>query len=407
MLIKNTILNTAGIVIPGLLFFPAAAFLARTLGVEQFGILLLMYAILGYSGIFDAGMTRAVIRKISQSKKIVDDQYIMGTSLITVLVLSTIPTILIFNYSEVIISWLKISDVNAEEAVQSVSLMAFAIPFFLISSVAFAYVEGKEQFFKLSIYKAFTGIMLAGMPAVMVYFYGSLTDAVIGLLCARVFTAVVAIRSLSKAIGLLGLNFKRKVLIELVNFGAWISLSNIISPVMVYMDRFILSNATGASSVAYYSAPAELIEKLAILPGALAKTIFPFFSRLGSDTHHTTRIYIGLGVLLIIILLPLYMFSGFVLELWLGKPYGDESSLILKILIVGFFFNSLAQIPFAAIQAKGLAKTTALLHFLELIPYLILLFYLVNNIGLIGAAYAWSIRVAIDFFCLFYLSRKI
>ena len=69
----------------------------------------------------------------------------------------------------------------------------------------------------------------------------------------------------------------------------------------------------------------------------------------------------------------------------------------------GFFFNSLAHIPFAEIQANGNAKLTALIHLLEVIPYLLLLFYLVEKYGVVGAAIAWSVRYTIDFFILFIL----
>lgn len=40
-------------------------FLARSLGPERFGLYTLAIALVGYASIFDAGLTRAVIREIS------------------------------------------------------------------------------------------------------------------------------------------------------------------------------------------------------------------------------------------------------------------------------------------------------------------------------------------------------
>lgn len=407
MIIKNTVLNAAGLVIPGLLFIPAAAFLARTLGVEQFGLLLLMYAMLGYSGIFDAGMTRAVIRKIAQSKTKDEDDFIMGTALGAVLVISAIPVFLVLFFSDDIAVWLKVSENYTADTVAGLKLLALVVPFFLITVVAFSYLEGKEEFLKLSFYKVITGAVMATAPAIAVYNDTSLVSAVLGLLGARIFTASLAIFSLNMSIGITNLKFDKKVLIDLVTFGGWISLSNIISPVMVYMDRFILSNSVGAASVAFYNAPSDLIDKISVLPGALARTIFPLFSRLGSHIEYEKKIYFGLVFVLIIILTPLFLMTESILDLWLGEPYGLQSSFILKILIIGFFFNALAQIPFAAIQAKGHSRFTALLHLTEVAPYLLLLFYLVDILGLVGAAYAWAARVIIDFFCLLFFSRRI
>lgn len=407
MIIKNTVLNAAGLVIPGLLFIPAAAYLARTLGVEQFGLLLLMYAMLGYSGIFDAGMTRAVIRKIAQSKTKDEDDFIMGTALGAVLVISAIPVFLVLFFSDDIAVWLKVSENYTADTVAGLKLLALVVPFFLITVVAFSYLEGKEEFLKLSFYKVITGAVMATAPAIAVYNDASLVSAVLGLLGARIFTAILAIFSLNMLIGIRNLKFDKKVLIDLVTFGGWISLSNIISPVMVYMDRFILSNSVGAASVAFYNAPSDLIEKISVLPGALARTIFPLFSRLGSHIEYEKKIYFGLVFVLIILLTPLFLMAESILDLWLGEPYGLQSSFILKILIIGFFFNALAQIPFAAIQAKGHSRFTALLHLTEVAPYLLLLFYLVDILGLVGAAYAWAARIIIDFFCLLFFSRRI
>lgn len=407
MIIKNTVLNAAGLVIPGLLFIPAAAFLARTLGVEQFGLLLLMYAMLGYSGIFDAGMTRAVIRKVAQSKTKDEDDFIMGTALGAVLVISAIPVFIVLFFSDDIAVWLKVSENYTADTVAGLKLLALIIPLFLITVVAFSYLEGKEEFLKLSLYKVITGAVMATAPAIAVYNDASLVSAVLGLLGARIFTAILAIFSLNMSIGIRNLKFDKKVLIDLVTFGGWISLSNIISPVMVYMDRFILSNSVGAASVAFYNAPSDLIEKISVLPGALARTIFPLFSRLGSHIEYEKKIYFGLVFVLIILLTPLFLMAESILDLWLGEPYGLQSSFILKILIIGFFFNALAQIPFAAIQAKGHSRLTALLHLTEVAPYLLLLFYLVDILGLVGAAYAWTARVIIDFFCLLFFSRRI
>lgn len=407
MVVKNSILNVISMVVPGLFFIPAMAFLSRSLGVESFSLLLLVYAMLGYSSIFDAGMSRAVIRKIAQTNNQHDEYNIMGTSIGAVLMLCSIPILLFVIFSEDIVNWLSVSEANKVESEHAVQQVAWIIPFYLVSSVAFAYLEGKEQFLKLSLYKIITGVAIAATPALMVYFYGGLINAIQGLIFARIFVAIVALFALSKEITLVRLRFNVRVFLDLITFGGWISVSNVISPVMVYMDRFILSNTTGAASVAFYSAPAELIEKIAVIPGALARAIFPMFSRLGAHVDYAKKIYIGLSATLLVVLIPLFALSVNILDLWLGEPYGANSSGILKILILGFFFNALAQVPFAAIQAKGLSKITALVHLAEVLPYLILLFYLVNQFGLIGAAYAWSARVIIDFIILYYISIKI
>ena len=93
------------------------------------------------------------------------------------------------------------------------------------------------------------------------------------------------------------------------------------------------------------------------------------------------------------------------MSLWLGNEYALKSYIIFQILILGFVFNSIAQIPFASIQSNGRSKTTAILHLCELFPYLLLLYFLINGYGLIGAAWAWTIRMFVDLLILYIIDN--
>ena len=104
---------------------------------------------------------------------------------------------------------------------------------------------------------------------------------------------------------------------------------------------------------------------------------------------------------------PKIIFSELLLGFWLGENYALEGSTLLRILLVGFFFNSLAQIPFSRIQAFGKSKLTAYIHIFEILPYLIILFLFIHSFGLIGAAIAWSLRVILDYLMLEYFSKKL
>lgn len=84
---------------------------------------------------------------------------------------------------------------------------------------------------------------------------------------------------------LAGLCFDREVLGRLFSIGGWITVSNIVSPIMSYFDRF-LSNQIGAQFVAYYTAPSEGIARATIIPNALATALFP---RVSSEKRRNTK----------------------------------------------------------------------------------------------------------------------
>jgi len=285
--------------------------------------------------------------------------------------------------------------------------MSFVVPVFLLNMVWLSYLEGQERFKELSVIRTMSSSLVALLPMAFLFIENIIANAVIGLCLARVISLlIISIYSLSELKGVGFVFFNRSKFKNLVAFGGWLTVSNIISPIMSYFDRFILSSVSGAGQVALYTAPAEIVSKMLTLPMAVSKALFP---RMVVDTNREKLRRNSLKAVLlfaITIALPLFIGSELFLFLWLGDGYG-EAALILKILLVGFVFNAMAQVPYASIQAQGFSKLTAKIHLFELMPYLTVLYYLINNYSIIGVAIAWSLRVGIDFTILLYFERKI
>lgn len=383
--------------------------LARELGSEKFGIFLIAFSVLGYASIFDAGLTRAVIRflALKNNDKNTDSE-IIGTATISVVFLGSLGTALLFYFSVSIISYLKVSASYYADVLSSFHILSLIILPTLVSMIWFAFPEGKQDFFRLSIYKAISGFFIAVCPLLTVLIVPSLTSAMLGFLIGRVISLIISFIPIYLVFNFRFLKFSKNTLVQLFSFGGWITVSNIISPIMVHSDRFILSNYVGASQVALYAAPAEVITRMGVVPISIARTLFPLFSNSMKDSAgHAKNANIGMILILFLMVTPVFLLSDFLLAFWLGDEFAINAGLILQILLVGFFFNSLAQIPFARIQAYGKSKLTAIIHLLEVVPYLLLLFYLVNAYGLMGAAIAWSLRVTLDYTILLWFAHRL
>lgn len=396
-----------GTVVPSIAAVPMMGYLARVLDTEKFGVLLLLYGILGFSSVFDVGITRAVIRRIAASESKEDSAKVLGTAFSIVLPLSIIAMIFLLIYSGEITKLLNISESSYSDVLNSVEIIAYTLPFFLFGITALGYLEGREEFYKLNIIRIIAGLIMAVLPAIICLFNQTLVSAVLGIFIGRVLLAFIAFYICLKSKELDKFSFCKKELRYMFQYGGWITVSNIISPLMVYGDRFVLSNIIGAKDSAYYISANEIISRMAFIPASLARTIFPMMAKKEQSTNNIEfQSYTSLLILLLVLLVPLYIYSWEVINLWLGPEYSDKTHIILDILIIGFFFNALAQIPFSKIQAKGSSKVTALLHLSELLPYFLLFYICINMFGILGAAYAWTTRVIIDFIVLVFLSIK-
>lgn len=408
-LLKNSFWNIAGVVVPVAVAIPAMGYIARVLGVENFGLFTLCYAVVGYAGLFDLGLSRAVVRAVAihagSAEKI---SRVIGTASCLVLCIGIVAAGILYLSADWLVLELNISTASTDGAKSALQCLSLAVPALLLSMVWLSYLEGLSDFYKLNILKGISGLFMALLPLAATLLQPTLVSATAGLVAARVIAMLIAY------VWGLWPGSKRQLwalhtptLRELLTFGGWITISNIISPLMVYFDRFLISSIVGAKNVAFYTAPAEAIARLLIIPIAISKVIFPRLSAREMNANAEA----SLGFWLILfgcapLALMIGLFAPDLLRLWLGEAYLGEPVTVLQILLVGFVFNALAQIPFARIQAAGYAKVTALLHAAEVIPYFFGLYYLVLEFSIVGAAIAWTLRTATDFLLLEMLAHK-
>lgn len=200
---------------------------------------------------------------------------------------------------------------------------------------------------------------------------------------------------------------------RLFAFGGWVTVSSIVSPILVYLDRFLIGSLLSIAAVAYYSAPYEAVTRLLIIPASLVMTLFPAFSALEGvkDGHRLGTLFARSTKYILLILGPpvlvVALFAREILQLWLGAEFAIRSTLALQILALGVLINSLARTPFALLQGIGRPDLPAKFHLLELPIYVGTAWLLVSNWGIAGAAAAWTLRVTLDALLLFGATLKV
>jgi O-antigen/teichoic acid export membrane protein len=188
---------------------------------------------------------------------------------------------------------------------------------------------------------------------------------------------------------------------SLLKLGSWMSVSNLVGPILVNLDRFVLGSVISISVVAFYTVPYEMATKVLLVPGALAGVLFPAFAgSYATDRSRAAGLFTqGMKVTWLVlfpVIVTLVAFAHEALSLWLGAEFGSKSTTVLQWLAVGVLINSLAQVPFALVQAAGRPDLTAKLHLIELPVYLVAMWWLIANYGIQGAAIGWTLRALVD-----------
>lgn len=410
-LLKNTSWNIIGTAVSALAMIPVIAYVARELDVESFGLLTLVLSFVGYATVLDAGVARAAIREIARNRSDLHQiATTVGTAFWLVVVCALVGTTLLVSMSSEAVQWLNITSGLQSSAVVAFKIGSCTVVPLLLTALWNAPLEGLGRFGVLNLVRGVGYIAMFVMVGLAVYIQASLVSAVIGLLIGRVLMAVMSMLASRWVLGGTPLAFDRHVLKRLYAFGGWLTLSNVISPVMDYVDRFVVSSIAGAREVAYYSAPADLVTKLSAVPHALSRALFPQLSvNTTSGLCSATDIKLSIKVQ---ILLGLGVFGAAVLfgeqimGVWLGAGYAETSGAILKLLSFGFLCNSCNLVPYTALQAAGYSKLTAMVYLVELVPYLLVLVVLVNSMGVYGAAIAWCIKCVFELAAFYWLYKK-
>lgn len=415
---KNTIYNLLSSVIPMSIGIIAVPFLIKKMGIESFGVLSIIWTFIGYFSIFDFGIGRALTQQVSHLKEEREKMIsVIKLGLLLMLITGIIGGVLLALFVSLLdISWLKISKNLYEDTIFSLLIASIGIPLTTVTTGLKGVLEGFEDFYSVSLLKMFLGILNFLFPIFIVYYFGnSLKYVVLSIVISRLLIMLLHIYPVLEFISIKEFYNEKMAskddMKKTLSFGVWMTISNIISPLMVNSDRFFISSVLGASFIAYYTVPFDIIIRLLVIPAALTTTLFPRFSFLfRNDLTQLKKLYNkSLLIVLLsmgIVSIGLIIFSYLGLKLWINENFAMQSWKIVCVLAIGLVFNSLSQVPYALIQAKGDVKLTTTLHVIEFILYVPLLLIFMKMFGILGVSLAWSIRVIIDYLFLTYFSNK-
>jgi len=417
-LARNTIINFLGLLVPVVTAVVTIPPLIGYLGSDRFGLLALAWMVIGYFSLFDLGLGRALTKLVAEKLgegRSDEVKPLVWTAILMMFLLGCGGIlIVIFWLPWFVRDVINIPELLLPEALRAFYVLLFSVPIVIISIGLRGVLEAYQRFDLTNMVRIPLGVFTFIGPLAAAPFSQNIFHIVVVLLFGRILSCLVYFYLCSRIVpGLFqGVVFRSKMMLPLIRFGGWMTVSNVISPLMVYLDRFYISAIISITAVAYYVTPFEVVTKLWLIAGAVVSVLFPAFSAsFIQDRDHLTQLYTRgvkyIAILLFPVVLIIITFSGEGLRLWLGSEFADNGTAVMQWLTAGVFFNSLAAVPFALIQGAGRPDLTAKLHIIELPFYLVGLWWLVTSMGIEGAAVAWTARVLFDMTALFWIAHHL
>jgi len=417
LLARNTLWNLVGGGAPMLVAIVCIPILMKGLGKDRFGILALAWVIIGYAGFFDLGVGRALTQFVAKKLGAGEDHEVpalVWTSLFLMMLLGIMGAAVISLISPWLVHRaLHIPAALQRETLRSFYLLGLSLPIVITTAGLRGFLEAHQRFDLVNALRIpLTAFVFAG-PVLVLPFSHSLFPVVAVLVGGRVIGLVAHLLLCLRVMPALGHQIAghRPSVGPLLSYGGWLTVTNVVGPLMVTLDRFFIGALVSMTAVAYYATPYELVTKFLFLPGALMGVMFPAFTAsFAQDSERTALLFSRSVKSIMLVSFPVMLCTVALaqegLKLWLGADFAVHSFRVLQFLAVGVFANSLAQVPFALLQGVGRPDLTATLHLIELPLYLGLVWWLVSTRGIEGAAIAWSARVVFDALLLFGLAKR-
>ncbi len=392
--LRHGLLNLAGQGAPLLAAVVSVPRLVAGLGPERFGVIALAWGVVGYFSLFDMGLGRALTHFIAEIPSLVK------STVTAVFLIGGVGGLLLALLTPVFVEQvLSLPRMLSAETKGMFFLLSAVIPFITAGVCLRGVAEAYRRFGLVNAVPIPLGVYTFAAPLMVLPFTQNLIAVAAVLAAGRIAAAAVLfwiVRTLvPPRFGKRGDGWVFPG--SMLRYGGWMTVGNVLGPLMLYLDRFFIGAMVSTAAVGYYTAPYEVVTKLLIIPQAAAVTLFPEFSA----SPQTAGRWAGRGsVVVTAVLFPgvfiLSLFSPEWLGLWLGESFAHQGTPVVRVLAFGVLFNGIGQVMSAAVQGGGRPDLKAKLHMVELPVYVAGLYILVTHASITGAAVAWSLRVLAD-----------
>ncbi|MEM7734665.1 MAG: flippase [Deinococcota bacterium] len=418
---RHTLLNIVGQAAPLIAAFFTIPLLIEGLGKERYGALTLAWLLTGYASIFDFGLGRALTQMVAQQlhhANSTDDNdnkdvaALVATALAATVGFSVLAGSVIYGLTPYLVTQVfRVPLALQPETQAALRLIAVFLPVVIMTTATRGVLEAYQQFLAVNLVSVPMGLLNYLAPLAILPFSNSLPVIVLGLIMVRTLGTFTYLGLCLRRLPWSQWRLVPSLVPALFRVGGWMSVSNILAPIMLSFDRFVLAGLTSLTAVTYYTTPYTVINKMRIVPMALMRALFPALARqaASAQTKVATRgLYRKSLLSLALVMVPavsiVMLFAKPGLSWWLGADFADQSFRVAQLLALGVLVHSLGQPSFTLIQALGRPDITAKLHLAEIPLYVVYLPWLIQRFGITGAAAAWLIRVSLSTIVLTFLA---
>jgi O-antigen/teichoic acid export membrane protein len=399
--LRNASWNSIDYLVLPLLWIICTPFFVRHLGVDHYGIWMLVNAFLGLTGVLGFGLADAVVKYVSRYRATNDEHKVSHlvetvvsiTLLMGVFLLATIYLVTPFLASCVF----KIKSTDVSLMVSSLRMGGVGMLLRSVDAIILAVFQGYERYdlasllnfpinFFMMVANLFWVFLGYDVPALI-------ASSVIFIFCGIIAKVLVVNKIFCKK-RLRILYIDKKIFWEIYSFALYSWTRDVSGILLNQADKIIIVSLLGTSALAYYNVCLQLTQQIHALLNKTFAFLFPLvtFTKLTGNKLELRQIYFNslnsITVAAAAIGLPIFIFADNILTIWMGESFASHASILLKILAVVFTFWTTSIVPYYFMNGADFYRLNTVFGLIGGVLVTVLSMVLIPSLGIIGAPIA-------------------
>jgi O-antigen/teichoic acid export membrane protein len=410
--LRNIVINFAGLIAPTLVSLMTVPAYIRLLGVERYGVINLVWALIGYFSLLDLGTSLATenqIAKVRDAEGDAVERIFFGACFLN-LCTGVAGGLLVWSCASFYVLYgMHVEPVFRHELMSALPWVAIAVPLANVTWVFAGAITAVERFGSYNTNQTLGTFLFQMLPLAAVYVFSpTLAVAIPAAAIARLIAGVLLGVATFRALGITRLRMpERKVIAELFAYGKWTLLFSGAGAIAGTLDRVLVGAILGARFVTYYATPQNLVTRLNMLPSAMLRTLFPRLSATSrDDAHKLARDALAFlnGVFTPCMIVALFALKPF-LVVWLGAPIAEASAPVGRVLVISVWLAGQSGIIGILIQAQANPASVARVSWLQLPVFAAALWGATHVFGIIGTGVVVVAKALCDYVAYLYFAR--
>ncbi|MEZ5424009.1 MAG: oligosaccharide flippase family protein [Pyrinomonadaceae bacterium] len=413
-LLLNSLYSLTGWLAPILLGLFATPFVLKHIGVESYGVYIVILGFIGYSFAFN--LSRSVAKFVAEYRTSGDVEKINSVIASAFWLNCSIglfgAIVVGFSAKWVVVDVLQISQQYQEAATFALIVGGISIPVTLVGQVFQSILQGEQGFGALSIVTNLSSLLINGGNVILAALGFGVDALLLWTLIVAVIIACLSYIASARLAPDIGVRFRAStnMLRPVLSYGASLFVYQVCGGILLLFERALVIRKFGGEVASFYFVPMTLAIYFHGFVVSVLAAAFPVMNELRRDEGRLTMLYEKSTKVVIVLTVPFLVtifFGGRVfLTLWIDQEFAANASWLFFFHAATFGMMVLTLATWQLNETFNMPSLNAWVTFLSSAIAIVLMLLLADRWGAEGVAFSRMIGIALMLPIVFYSERR-